>query len=40
MIASMDGTMPPILKQGEDPAQNDRYISIFFFARIQSLTII
>lgn len=31
MIASMDGTMPPILKQGEDPAQNDRYISIFFF---------
>lgn len=30
MIASMDGTMPPLLKHGEDPAQNDRYVSNSF----------
>lgn len=28
-IASMDGIMPPLLRSGEDPSQNDRYVSIF-----------
>lgn len=31
VIASMDGIMPPLLRSGEDPAQNDRYVSSFSF---------
>lgn len=40
MIASMDGIMPPLLRSGEDPAQNDRYVSVFlFFVQLGNLTV-